>query len=622
MYLSKLEKEKIFTILEKFNFAQEETLQLIQAIENSIDGNYTRFIQVLKYKMYFNQKIGYLNNVLHAVLEIFFLLSTGEEQKNRQKELQSSLLFLFEHIFIKRFIYAEKLERRSGATQKILEYTSQRLNQLLETQELMIANISHEMRTSLHTISGYLRLIDEKGFLEGAEKEYIKKCNDASITLTSHLTDILDISRINSAQMETKMEKFWLDEMLLTAINHISLALSKSTLSFDVMSDLFHEELVGDPQHIMQILINFLSNALKYTEKGSIVLKVKKLKTLDERVEICFEVSDTGIGMTEKDLNAIFDPYSRFQKDKPGIGLGMHIALNLAKQLDAKIDIKSEVQKGSTFSLSLTLKSVKTEIISLEDKIFCFLDTRNNNYLHKERYQFLRKLGASILLFNKEKDFRDYLLNIEDNIPHSISIITQPTEYVKYNALIHYLKLSNKFEKTSFIAEETHQEIVLNHFQHSYSYFAPISHYISTVKTHNKIKKKKSILKKEHIKILAIDDKETNLEILKLFILNKYPHVLLDLALCGYKALALYEKKDYDLILLDLQMPDLNGFEVLDAFQKLKKPPLVYALTADVYKTTYDKVLETGFEGLIEKPLNPNHLFEIIEKVMNASLHS
>jgi CheY-like chemotaxis protein len=187
--------------------------------------------------------------------------------------------------------------------------------------------------------------------------------------------------------------------------------------------------------------------------------------------------------------------------------------------------------------------------------------------------------------------------------------------YSKFDALIYYLKTLSNFKKTIFIAENFRQKISLNYFDEIYEYFSPIDVYAI-----DKTKEGKKTESKVNISILAIDDTETNLDILRLFIAKKYPNVTLDMATGGYEGIGMFKIKHYDLIMLDLKMPGLNGFEVLEKLKALGMPmPPVYAFSADIYKSNIEKVEESGFAGMIEKPLQPQKIYKIIERIMGES---
>lgn len=600
-------------ILDIFDINAEKAQVLVDDLEKILRGEDENFIYKLKYLIYFRNDIQFTTNILTCAVDIFSLLITNPKYNDNKKELKAFYLKLLDILFIERCRYSKKIEKRRNTVQKVLQHMSGQLNQSLEMQQLMLANISHEMRTSLNAISGYIALVDKKDILINEDKNYLDKATQATSTLKALVSDILDVSKINSGQMEIREEPFWLDEMLLKSIDNIALDLDKKNIMFKTDIDWFPQKLIGDSQHIMEILTNLLSNAIKYTDSGVVHLTVSKSKESNKSLKILFKIADTGIGMTENQIEKIFDPYSRFVVEKKGVGLGLYITSKLAYKLGGNLSVKSKLAEGSTFSFSLKIKEDPNCIVNMENKVLCFFNNTKETDIYKRKFNLIKQFGAEIKYFNDEQKFVNYLLTLNSDVPDIISIMTHNEEYLKYDALINYLKNNKKFKKTYFIAEKIESRLPLNYFDKINERFTPISVYINFLKEIDKEIEVNLLVKKE-ISILAVDDIETNLEILKLFISNKYPNVIIDLAMGGYEAIGMYKTKTYDIIFMDLKMPGLNGFKVYEKLEAIKKPPATYALTADVYKETYDKVMQAGFRGLLEKPLQLDILFKAIEK--------
>lgn len=514
--------------------------------------------------------------------------------------------------------FTMNVQKMENNLEKIMQDKSDQLDEMLKSQQLMITNISHEIRTSLNAISGYLYFIDKKDTLSYEDKIYLEKANQATSTLRSLVSDILDISKINTGQMEIKEESFWLDELILKCIDSIALKLNKKNITFKVDADILPCKLTGDHHHILGILVNLLSNAVKYTDNGFVHFIVKKeLCSEEEKIKLIFQVEDSGIGMTLEQLKKIFEPYTRFKVEKEGVGLGLHIASKMADKLGGDLTVKSRISEGSTFNFTMTVKKDNVSPVSMHGKVLCFFNNLKETKVSEQKRDFLKQFGAKIIYFSEEEAFTDYLLTVKDDIPDIISISTYPEGYTKFDALIHYLKNIVKFQKIHFIAEGMQTLLPLEHFDKIYERFTPISAYINVLRVSDVHQDRTMPFSENKIRILAVDDLETNLEILSLFITNKYPKVFLDLAMGGYEAIGMYKTQVYDIILMDLKMPGLNGFEVFEKFKSIKSPPPTYALTADVYKDTYERVMYAGFTGLLEKPLQVDLMFKAIEKVLH-----
>ncbi len=615
MQLHKTDKEILIkNLVNQFNIKHTKAQSIVDNMEKALLGENKAFFYHLKYAIHFHNSTAYSMKVFNCAVDIFSFLICKEEYASVKKEIKAFYYLFFETVFIQRCRYAKKIEKRGDTVHKVLQHISGQLNQTLDTQQLMIANISHEMRTSLNAIYGYISLIEEKNILSAEDQNFLHKASGATSTLRVLVSDILDVTKINSGQMEIKEEFFWLDEMILKCIDSITIELNKKDIIFKSKIDFFPTKVFGDRQHIMEIVINLLSNAVKYTDSGFIQLKVEKNRELDDEIKILFQVEDSGIGMTEEQTENMFAPFSRFKTERQGLGLGLHIASKLAQKLNGSLTAKSKFGEGSTFDFTINVKEKLDSPIKIDKKTICFFNNTKETYNFEQKLHFLKEYRAKIIIFKDEQKFINYLLTLKGKAPDMISITTDHEGYSKYDALINYLKTLKMFQKTSFIAEETGINISLAYFDKIYDHFAPISAYAAYLKALDKKEDKESGAK---LHILAVDDIETNLEILKLFISKKYPHAIIDLATGGYEAVGMYKTQTYDMILLDLKMPGLDGFNVLKKLKDIRSLPPTYALTADIYKTTYDKVIEAGFMALLEKPLQLDILFETIEKVIH-----
>ncbi|AKF24264.1 hypothetical protein YH65_01780 [Sulfurovum lithotrophicum] len=621
MKLHKKDKQQIIkNVAGQFGMGLEKSQMMGDYLEKALLGETDELFYTIRYSMYFQNDPEYSMQVLKCMIETFSFLLSREEYASDKEELKTFFNLFFETIFIQRCRYAKIAEERESIIHTILQRVSERLNQTLETQQLMISGISHDMRTSLNAIIGYITFIKEKDILKGEDRTFLEKAENASSVLKNLVTGILDSTKIDAGQMEIKEEFFWVDQMILKCIDNLTIGLKEKNVVFKAEVDFFPKKVLGDAQRFIEIIMNLLSNAIKYTDHGFIHLKVRKIQESEESIEICFEVEDSGIGMTPKELKNMFDPFSRFKTDRNGVGLGLYIVQKLAQKLGGTLTAKSKVGVGSTFSFTVTLQKESNEPGKIEQRTICFFNDQKETYGFDQKMHFLKEYGYKIITFNNPEKFITCMLAKKDKAPDIVSITTSHDGYIRFDALVNYLKTLGIFNKTTFIAEETGQNISLEHFDKIYHHFAPISTYLKprTILESKKTIEKTDTNKQADLHILAIDDMETNLEILKMFITKKYPFANIDLATDGYEALGMYKSRAYDLVFIDLKMPGLNGFEVLKRLKTIHDHvPPTYALTADIYKSTYGKVAQAGFTGLLEKPLQLDILFEMIERVID-----
>ena len=601
-------------IVENFHVSTRSAEHIVSSLQRYLREEEATLLYDLAYAIYSRSDVNFTKEILTHVLEFFTYMYGQDVYAADRKELQHLYYNFQSKLFLQMCEHTRQIEERSDTARRILLHTSERLSKTLDTQELMIANISHEMRTSLNAIYGYLLIIDERRILRGEEKSYLDKARHATTSLKALVSDILNVTKINSGQIEIVKERFWLDKMVLRCIDNIAMDLKKNPdIVLETPMDFLPTQVYGDQNHIMEIVINLLSNAIKYTDRGFIRLSVSHRDLPEDLLEVAFVIEDSGIGMTSEQIEHIFSPYSRFKTERKGLGLGLHIARELAKKLDGSLNVESRLGEGSRFTFTVRLKKIREDVIDLSGKTVWFFIGPEAQVTLDKKIDFIRHQGSRVEVFRDEAGFINHLLTLEDRGPDFITIISGHEGYAKLDALIYYLKTLPLYKNTMFIAEKIAGDISLNYFDGMYEYLAPLSIYA----TAHHAKDMHDEGKEQAVSILAVDDTETNLEILKMFILKAFPDATVDMATGGYEAIGMFKIKEYDLVFLDLKMPGLDGFAVLEKLKGLSIAPTVYAFTADVYKSNFDKVLQAGFHGLLEKPLQPLALEKIIEKVID-----
>lgn len=605
---------------QRFDMNAEDAEVLIGDVISALARDDRTLFFKVKYYIYRNDSVAVSDRIFKTLYEIHTILISDPENDVHIREIEGKVLRFVLGLHRDQFSQIQRIERHNETVQRIKRQTSDQLNEMLDTQKLMIANISHEMRTSLNAVTGYITQVIGSGAVQGEEQAYLEKANRASESLRSLVTDILDISKINAGEMEIREDYFWLDEVLLHCIDLVIETANNKGLAFEVSTDFFPMRLLGDAQRIIGILVNLLGNAVKFTDRGRVRLEVRKVEEYRDAVKLHFRVCDTGIGMEPQQVATIFEPYSRFAKERQGIGLGMLISKKLAQRMGGELRVESTPGEGTAFDFTVRLPLERGAMAKMQGMLICFFNDMKDESIARlfdQKMRFLQRCGAETVLFSKEMEFTKFLLNEYEKAPDIITIASYREAFDKYDALIHYLKVKPKFAKTTFIAEQTGERQAMSYFDKSFERFSTISAYTNVTAAPSRHISADASEMLQKIRILAVDDIATNLEVLKLFISNKYPQVVLDMAMGGYEAIGMYKTVSYDLIFLDLKMPGLNGFSVLEKFRSIKRPPETYALTADIYKGTYEKVMEAGFAGLLEKPLQPDRLFALLDHLFS-----
>jgi CheY-like chemotaxis protein/anti-sigma regulatory factor (Ser/Thr protein kinase) len=422
--------------------------------------------------------------------------------------------------------------------------------------------------------------------------------------------------------MELRKEPMWLEEMLFESIEKILPELRKKKLTFETCGSFFTQQYIGDAQHLTLILTHLLQNAVAYTDYGTVTLCTEVVKKDADNDTITFTITDTGRGMRKEQIKSVLDPYIRFSAMSDGAGTGLYIVSKLLRKMNGALEIESDNEVGTTLRVTVPLLIHKAQKIDLSTQRFLFFNDEQivNKEMFTQLCSFLLQNGASVDMVDEESHLMSRLLDPKIEAPTCFVLTTKEEYYERYNGLIHYFKSLPKFSNTKFIAQHITDHTQVSFFDSSFSHYVSLSTYVELVERPTD-EFRSDVFKERVIRILAVDDIATNLEVLKLFVKLIFPNAILDMAFGGYEAIGMYKSVDYDIILLDLKMPGLNGYDVIETFEKIKPIPPTFALTADVYKKTYEKISKSGFFGLLEKPIQPNILEEMITKALHDNTY-
>jgi len=617
-------KDRILRSLsEDFGLSGEDGITFIDEFERAIKGDSDPLFYRVLYLINDAHNATFAIHVFEFVFKEYIVLrdNTGDLQYRQQIDL----LFVkfFKQTFGAKCHEYLRSDERDEAAINVLQHMSDRMNNVLSTQQEMIINLSHAMRTSLNGILGYLSALkNESSFLQEAQLEYLKKTEDESAQLQALVSKILDISKINAGQMELTKKPFWMEDVLYKSIEEFLALMKRKKLNFRTHCDFFPYQHVGDAQHIMLIITHLFQNAVRYTDYGSIDFHIDIVERDAESETIAFTLHDTGRGMSKAQIKSVLDPYVRFSAMSDGAGTGLYIVSKLVRKMQGTLKIKSHEGQGTTVSFRLKLPKHETQKIDLSSECFFFFNDKTlvNPKKFARLNEFLVEHGACVDSIEDEKALMGRLLDTTLKAPTCFVLTTQEENYERYNGLIHYFKSLPKFANTKFFAQHISNHALVNFFDKTFTYYVPLSAYIDLTNTASQ-KLPLNDLKNRALRFLAVDDIATNLEVLKLFVKLLFPNAVLDMASGGYEAVGMYKTVEYDIILLDLKMPGLSGYDVIEIFQKIKPIPPTFALTADVYKKTFENISKVGFNGLLEKPIQPKVLEETIKKALNDTLN-
>lgn len=504
-----------------------------------------------------------------------------------------------------------------------------------------LSTMSHELRTPLNAIIGFVNL--SEGTLDKPVqlKDYLSKINISSKLLLQLISDILDISAIESNKMKITSSEFNLNDMVtsLSAIFYDQCA--KKNIEFSVLlKDIHSEILIGDAVRVNQVLLNFLSNSVKFTPSGgNVTFKVEQTNRTNEVTTIRFSITDTGCGISEEQKNRLFKPFERALGDKAvkygGSGLGLSIAKNITELMHGSVGVESVEGMGSTFWSEIPFKiseSYKNKNYS-PIKGLKIVAAINNEDEREYFGQILANLGLVYDLVSNAKSVFE-LLNkkAEEKEPYNLCILDWKLSDL--NALDATKEIRKRFSEedvrivilaydlvssrpvcskdgpTYIVGKPVFSSSLYNFFQEI------VTNKVKTVKDNNT----KYDLKQK--RVLLIEDNALNIEIAESMLLNfnaKVETVVNGKE--GFEKFVASKPGYFDVILMDIQMPIMNGYEASVAIRESLHPEAktipILAMTADAFSEDVERAKEAGMNEHIAKPIEPERLYNVLKSVLN-----
>ncbi len=538
---SQIEKQKINAIQENYLFSMMVNLKEDRCINSNtteVSGDTQEFAD-LKYSDWRNM----ISNMFQEEdRKMFFMISSPEYVMHMLEENKQYNYDVLMMNMVGQYVWVRLTFHRMkgfGREYPVFVYTvqdiDQQMRQLLNQENIIkaveeqnkeliradqaknnfISNMSHEIRTPINAVIGMNEMIIREAESEKI-RAYANIVKNASKLLLSIINDILDFSKIESGKMEIIPVEYDPRDIIRNTCNLVTTRLQEKALDFHLMvSPKLPCRLLGDEVRITQIIANLLSNAAKYTERGSVTFSVGEKAREHGKIALLVAVEDTGIGMKEEEMDKLFSAFTRLDEKRnrniEGTGLGMSIVTRLLEQMGSKIDVSSVYGEGSRFSFVLEQEIVDDTPIGVFDA---------------------KQIDTSTV---KEQ---------EDDCP-----------------------------------------------------------------------------KAPKAKILVIDDNRTNLMVMKALLKRTQAQVVI--AESGEVGIEKLKEKNFDLILLDHLMPQMDGIETLGKIRQMgdryEKVPVI-ALTANVVSGARDYYIGVGFSDYLEKPVEPKKLEETLRMFLPSEV--
>ena len=560
-----------------------------------------------------------------------------------------------EHRWFHEYIYCVSVQGTKKIVFYISDYTEEYQAQRTLREALSIAqeankakstflsSVSHDIRTPMNAIMGFLELLREEADNSEQVLEYTQKISAASQHLLSLINDVLDMNKIESGNTVLNISELNLAEIIEGLNTIIRPQAREKAQTFEIfVSDLSHEELLGDKLRINQILINILSNAVKYTPKGGrIEMWVKELPQTNEKYEsIQFIIRDDGIGMAEDYQKVIFNPFTREQSTLvnkiQGTGLGMAITKSLVDLMGGNINVESALGKGSTFTVELSLRvqegtggdskfwashGIVRMMVADDDEDVCRNIVKQMERMSVEaHYATCGKKAVEAICAAREAGCPYNLILLDWKMPDLDGLETARLIWKNYQDKAPILLFTAYDWKD---IEKEAMEVGSRHFLPKPFFMSNLKEAVQRLMEKEPApaqrKEKSSAVKGLHI--LVVDDIKVNRTILTkiLFTLGAQCEIAVD----GKEALDMFECSQpgqYDLIFMDVQMPVMNGYEATRAIRASSHPcaeqiPII-AMTANAFMDDIRDALESGMDAHVTKPIVINQMESIVQEVL------
>jgi len=535
--------------------------------------------------------------------------------------------------------------RYYGLTQeqmKELDETRQEAIRANDAKSQFLSSMSHDIRTPMNAIVGMTEIALKNVSNEERVEDCLKKVKLSSKHLLGLINDILDMSKIESGKMTLNMSQVSLRSTIDDLVNIIQPQIKEKSQFFDIFIQKIQvEEVVCDGVRLNQVLLNILSNAVKYTPEGGTIhvyLYQESSPLGEDYVRMYFQIKDNGIGMSEEFQEKIFDAFTREDSERTtkvlGTGLGMAITKRIVDLMDGTIEVTSELGRGSEFQVILDLKvaDVKEEDMSLPDWNILLVD--DNELLCSSAAYNLNELGCrtdwttdgmeAIQMiqeyYEKKEGYRFVLIDWKMPNMDGMQIIRRLRE-IMGNDIPIFLISAYDWSDIEDEAGDLGIEGFISKPLFKSTLYARLSQYIAGADQTDLDVKEEIDFAGKHI--LLAEDIDINWEIVQEIL--SAVGMELERAENGKICVEKFEQSEvgfYDAILMDIRMPVMNGYDAAKAIRALERPdrdlPII-AMTADAFSDDVKRAIDAGMNAHIAKPLDIKELMHLLTKFLVES---
>ena len=567
--------------------------------------------------------IGYMlgTSLLHA-----FVVEDEEEEYRRELEKAAKR--------------DQKQKMELSESREVLKDALAAAENANKAKTSFLSNMSHEIRTPMNAIIGLNNIAMNDPTASDQVKEYLGKIGASAQHLLGIINDILDMSRIESGRMTIKREEFSFAKALEQVNTIISDQCNDKGVAYDChMKGQIDDYFIGDVMKLKQVMINILGNAVKFTpEGGEVRFLIEEVNRFDRNVVLRFIISDTGIGMSEEFLPHIFEPFSQEESSSAdgygSTGLGMPITKSIVELMNGHIDVVSEKGKGTTFTVTVTLgesdRKQQAPEAGLVPKDMKVLVIDDDPIALEHAEIVLGQVGVSCetaasgsegiekvrICHGRREDYD--LIIVDWKMPEMDGIeVTQEIRRIAGDdAPVIILTLFNWDD----IADEARGAGVDTFMSKPLFAGTVMDELAEAFRGRNEARGERTAGLQGR-RVLLAEDMTVNAEIMMMVLAMR--EMKADLAVNGLEAVELFKNHEpgyYDVILMDMRMPEMDGLEATRAIRNLPRDDAktipVIALTANAFDEDVQRSMQAGLNAHLSKPVEPEVLFETLEKLI------